>query len=261
MEQVRNIKLLAKKHISGIHRILLNRDRFWDKLQNKFQSKMDLAYTEAVSESSIPILIGRAELGEENSIEILNFIDDSILQLETKIPTNLYSIYEDMVAQMVLEFDKQIMDNPNAAYLNWLAELLAIDKLLESNEYEIVNFESLLTNGKRADFELKSKNGITSYIDVVSLHIKEDKAETKEMLKQHIDSKLTTKISNKFGDIDRSDKFILPVFWFDYSIIDKVVDYIETSDLESENIISPCRLTFFHEDDLKPHFGTIVTNS
>ena len=261
MEKIRSLKELASRHIPEIYKLIEQKKSSWNKLQKKFQKKIDSAVVGTQTESSIPLFLGRAELGEENFIQILKFIDTNILDLASKIPNNLQSEFEKMVVRMIQECDPQTQKKPNPAYLNWLGELLAINKLLESEEYELINFETKLVNGKEADFELKSKSNEVSFVDVVNIHINMEKAETEEGLKKEIDDKLNEKITINFGGTDISDKFILPILWFDYSIIEKVEYYIKNSDLDKRHIIAPCRLTFYEEENIPPYFGAIISNN
>lgn len=222
-----------------IYSILKDKTGLWKRLQKRFERKIDTAEVGQDTENSIPLLLGKAELGEELAINFLKWLDDKIPSIKEKLPLNLHPSYDKMIGNMIQEFEKGEVQRLIPRYLNWLAEFLAIEKLIASSEYDIVRFESPIGIGNNtADYELVNQEGEKILVDVVSIHISNDKATSPELLKMEIDGKIEGKLKKKFNN-SMNGCFLLPVLWYDDEISTKVLGYLEKASLEELNVISP----------------------
>ncbi|MCH2235640.1 MAG: hypothetical protein MK078_15470 [Crocinitomicaceae bacterium] len=254
MSEIKLISEFAKKHIPKIYNLIGENESFWKKLQSKFEKKIDLAKVDDVTEVSIPILLGQAELQNQIALSFLSFIDETCADISTKIPQNLNNKYVSSLRTMVSEFDPVTPENPNPCYLNWFAEMLAIQKLISDENYEIEDFESPMENGKSADFLLVDKNGSKLHIDVVNIHIKPD---TPELINKQLETKILKKVKSKYANVPSNGKYILPVLWFDDELIHNVLNAIRSIDLASQNVIPPCTLCINPDDFLKSFLSTV----
>ena len=261
MTEIRNIKELLSKHLPHVYSIIKDDSRIWNKLQTKFEVKLTGINSEVIIENSIPILLGRAELNDQISIDFLKFVDKTINSLKGKIPAELNSLFRKMIGTMIQEFDKKTLDKLTPNYLNWFAEFLAINKILENGTYQLVNFETKQSNDRPMDFELKDDKGKTILIDVFSKHIPNEKAENQELLTLYLNRELDNKFNYKTENLTSKDgRYILPVFWFDDEIKDNILVYLKTANLNERNIIDPSVLVQNKlEENTEFIFGTILS--
>lgn len=254
---MRPLKSLLQGFCPNIYSIIDDNNKYWNKLQKKFEEKLDKLNLGDQTESSILITIGRAADGDETALSFLSFIDHSIAKLKALLPMEMHNAYIKMIKNFVQEFDKEKLDKPNPAYLNWLSEILVLISLISNGEYTLIEFESKLSNGKRMDYALKHKNGQTSLIDVVNIHVPNKKADSKELLALTINSKLDDKMDSKTTKLkDKTGLFILPVLWYSNEIVSEIFTYLKESNLASRNIVEPSSLVTI---DGKFSFGTIIS--
>lgn len=239
-----NIKTLISRHTPNIHELIGNDNGYWEKLQVKFEAKIETIEVGQVTENSIPILVGKIE--ENNDPISLNFvqlIEGTIKELRAKLTPELLGKLEGMIRTLVLEFDKIVMEKPNPAYLNWFSEMVAINFILKSEGYELINFETKLSNGKSMDFEIQDPSGGVVLIDVVNIHISSDRAENQQKLNLFINGKLSQKNAAKTSGLENTQGlFILPILWFDDVIASNIVAYVNSTNFNEGNIMTPCML-------------------
>lgn len=244
MSDVIKIRDLAARHLPKIFFMTKDKVSIWNKVQSKFEKKLDNIKVGEEFENSIPILLGKAELGDDISIRFLAFIDQTLSIISNKLPHKLYPQFISMIGRFINEFDVQRVERPNPTYLNSYAEFLAVLRLLESDSYELISFEKPISNGKRIDFELKNKQtGEWALVDVVSVHVPNKKAINRDLLRLTLDTKLDDKFSSKTeGLIKKDGIYILPILWFEDSIKNEILDHLSNTDLNQRSIIEPCAL-------------------
>jgi len=241
MSDITKIRDLAAQYLPQIYSITKGKVSIWNKVQSKFEKKLDDIKVGEVFENSIPILLGNAELGDSISIRFLEFIDQTIHSVFKRLPKHLYTRFIKMIEAFIQAFDIKLIEHPNPTYLNLLAEFLAVLRLLESNEYELIGFEKQIPNGKSIDFELKNKQtGSIALVDVVSIHVPNKKAVNKDLLRLTLDTKLDDKYNDKTKKlITKEGIYILPIFWFEDSIKKDILEYLDENNIQQRYIIEP----------------------
>lgn len=251
---MKSVLSLAEKHIPKMVLLIGKDQEFWDQLQLKFELRISTAEVDQLAENSIPRLIGSAETGNLVASEFLAFIDDSTWRVYNALSDELKNIFVLSVKKLCLEFRKKDEEYPTPSYLNWISELLVLEKFLFSPDHRIINFETKMENGKCADLEVLDSSNSTILIDVVNIHLK---AKHRKGIFREINRKLKEKINSKFGGMSMKGKYLLPVIWFDMNLSNFVLDAIKNLDLASMNIIPPCTLFYTPEDIRKSYLSTI----
>ncbi|MDR2084168.1 MAG: hypothetical protein LBP67_04160 [Bacteroidales bacterium] len=246
------LKNLTAQYCPFLYDIIKNKESIWDKVSNKFEEKLEIAKDiitnkgQILTENSLPILLGKAEEGDSISKDFLKFIDSEIKYLFDSSPIELKEKTVGLCKRLFLEFDTVELSKPNPTYLNGVAEILVINKLIKSGEYTLLSIEENLSNGKSADFLLKkNETNEKSYVEVFNIHVDDEKVSNFEDFKTFIDKRIEDKYSNKTSGLDGSTKqifFLCPVIWSGDSIASILKEYDEKFSLQSKNILNPCSL-------------------
>ena len=208
------LEILFENFLPNTFKILADEKKHWKKFNSKLKKKAAEAQVGSITEASLPILLNRAYLGDSTAKNFLKFIDTEVFHLSKLIPPSIEDQFKVIVRTLSKEFDIYTQSNPNPAYLNWLAEVLALKKFLESGRFQLLGLEKKLTNGKSVDFHLLSDQK-SLLVEVMSIHIPKRKIQNPTTVKRHIKNKLDEKISVKFDGLkDLSSVYILPVLFF-----------------------------------------------
>ena len=265
-----SLKDLTKEFCPNLYDILKDDQKFWEQLTKKFETKLNIA-TPAVeasgkikTESSIPVLIGRAKQGESVFITFLKYVDTEIKFLFDSLLSELKQKGKDLFKRLFLEFDLVEMDNPNPTYLNGISEILTANTLIRSGDYQIIGIEAKLSNGKTADFELiKNETGKTSYVEVYNKHVKAEKASSIEKFTIIVDEAIIAKLASKTIGLTAEEKanlFLIITLWPDAEIQEYLENYSKSFSLQNLNALPPTILTQYDSNGVKSFGFGFVNN-
>ena len=100
-------------------------------------------------------------------------------------------------------------------YLNFIGELTVLNEILKAKKYELKNVEEKIKSNRNASADFLFLDKATSLellIEVVNIHLESWELKDEELVFNHITSKVTEKIKNKFTGAARP--FCLqPVIW------------------------------------------------
>lgn len=100
-------------------------------------------------------------------------------------------------------------------YLNFIGELGVLNEMLKTKQYELKNVEEQIKSDSNvsADFLFIDKQtGLEQLIEVVNIHLADKELKDEQLTLNHIKSKVSGKIENKFKDTNRCFS-IQPVIW------------------------------------------------
>lgn len=108
-----------------------------------------------------------------------------------------------------------ILTEVDKNYLNFIGELAVLSKELETGKYKLLRIEEKIkpNSNVSADFHLfDTGSNFELLIEVINIHLEDAVLTDETVVKNHIGSKITEKINDKFSDTSRN--FILqPVIW------------------------------------------------
>lgn len=264
-----NLKDLTNEFCPNLYDILKDDQKFWENLTKKFETKLNIATPvveasgKVTTESSIPILIGRAKQGESIMISFLKYVDTEVKFLFDSLLPELKKKGKDLFKRLFLEFDLIEMKNPNPTYLNGISEILTANTLIRNGDYQIIDIEAILSNGKTADFELiRNETGKTCYVEVYNKHIKADKIASIEGFKTIVDKAIKDKLVSKTSELTAEEKanlFLTITLWPDTIIHEYLEDYSKTFNLQNLNAFPPTILNQYDSNGSKSFgFGFIA---
>ncbi len=134
------------------------------KLAKEGDSKMDV--------HSIFEWIVSAEAGDRKSAAFLAFLNHTCKNVQLRIDNRLHSKLKSIITNILVSFDTDVDLKNNPAYLNYLGELLIIDRILSaSDKFRLEGIEVKLPNGKTADIQITDiVNGTKVLFDIVSIN-------------------------------------------------------------------------------------------
>lgn len=264
------LKDLTNEFCPSLYDILKGDQKFWDQLTKKFENKLNIA-TPAVAtsgmvktESSIPVLIGRAKQGESIIISFLKYIDTEVEFLFDSLLPELKQKGKDLFKRLFLEFDLKKMKNPNPTYLNGISEILTANTLIRNGDYRIIDIEPELSNRRTADFKLiKNETSKTCYVEVYNKHIKADNITNLEEFTSIVDEAIKEKHTLKTTGLTANEKanlFFATTLWPDAKIYQYLENYAKSFNLYNLNAFLPTILTQYDSNGVKSFGFGFITN-
>ncbi|MGN7202666.1 hypothetical protein ACTHQF_00220 [Pedobacter sp. SAFR-022] len=261
-----NLKNFTQKFCPFLYDIINNKEYIWNEVSSKFEVKLNNANEKVLSEggiiieNSLPALLGRAEQGDVLCISFLRFIDSEIKTLYDFVPPHLKNTAIGLFHRLFLEFDKKEQAKPNPTYLNGLSEIMSINKLLKTGDYELDGIEDSLTNNKRADFTLiHNQTKAKSYVEVFNIHVDSKQVEDCEAFDRFMNHRINQKYLEKTKHLDddiKSRFFLISIIWADDDVAELVKQYCQNFDLKDIQAIGPCSLVQYNKDGNKMfYFG------
>jgi len=142
-------------------------------------------------------------------------------------------------------------------YLNFIGELAVLNAILKTKQYEFKNVEEKIKFGSNvsADFLFIDKQTrLEQLVEVVSIHLEDKELKNEQRIVNHIKSKVTEKINNKFIGTDRP-YLIQPVIWTrDIDDIDFLKKLHKRGEIEIQNMNSPFVYYTFLVKTYEHHF-------
>lgn len=192
-----------------------------------------------------------AELGNVKSKFFLDFIDKQITHSFKQIDKGFHDKLKSTVKNLILTVHTTVEQFKNPEYLNYIAEILAINQIQSNKRYTLVDIERKLPNGKRVDFVFKDNDeGIIFCVDVLSIH-NIDCNKTQEDLSHFLLNRFNQKLEEKtiglkeernkikFGKKDYVPFSIWPFIWTEPKKIVKYLDVFKKVELKYANVM-PC---------------------
>lgn len=261
-----NLKSFTKQFCPFLFEIIGDKEFIWNDISSKFGKKLENANVKILDEggiiieNSLPVLLGKAEQGDNLSKIFLSFIDSEIKILYNSVPTKLKDKVIGLFRRLFMEFDKAEQVKPNPTYLNGLSEILAINKLIKSGDYELEAIEENLANNKCADFSLL--HGVTkvkSFVEIYNIHVESSKVEDFESFKKFMDDRIIQKYSDKTNGLDTETKshfYLISIIWANDDVNEYINQYSRDFSLERINALKPCSLVQFDKKGIKGfYFG------
>jgi hypothetical protein len=242
------LQLYFGKFLPKTYLLIIDEKNFWKKLIKKWEKKLDQIEVNNITEGSVSILLGKAQLGNEVAIRFLSYVDNEIDELTNIVPVNLRHKLKKTICQFVIESDIVSQKKPNPAYLNWLAEMLSLKKILSSNSYQLIDFEAEQLNNKKFDFHLKDTSNDV-FVEVMNIHITNEYLVSLELIEKFIRGKLQQKIDDKYKNLaDTTRRYLLPVVWFDNEAHSLIVESLHVFGDFPNIVISPCAFMKYRDN-------------
>lgn len=165
-------------------------------------------------------LIGNVLIyNDSSSSKFLTYITMVIRRLNTGL--------DNKQKQMAGKIIRNLLKNISLDYIHSVGELFFLDKVIDTKQYELLEVEFKMKNGKRIDFRFCSKiNKDVVLVEILNIHL--DKLNIKsqaEFLKQ-ITNKVGDKIFDKTNGILEDYQFLLQlIFWGSGDELKKVSEY------------------------------------
>jgi hypothetical protein len=204
-----------------------------------------------------------ASTGDKKAISFLNYIDNQCSSLLETVEPRFRNQISGVIRNMLFTMDAASIQPNNPAYMNFLGEIIGLMYLLNSsnNNYQLVEIEGSLLNGKSADFVFRNKeSGELIYIEFVSYHnIDPNKIESDEEFIKFLEKKFDDKISYKTENLDSEGNLltisgekvpfaILPIIWTEIIDLLPFKKAFEKLDSKYANVFQCCSL---HVQDIE----------
>ncbi len=245
---------LAQEYIPFIYSLIDSET--WDVMESKMDEKVTelekalKTNLKVQTELSISVLLAEASRGPDisnNYIVFLSFINNKIESIYNNIDSNFQIDLISMIKRLMKEGDIKVLEYITPQYLNWIAEFLVLDMFLQKKNITLIDIERDNENGRSMDFVIETNN-ITLYIDVVTVHIRGEAAINMENLKRTIEGKIEGKIvSKKISDLE--DNYIMPIFSFDESNKESILNYLRSTTLSCK-VIEPYYIAQYTDGEI-----------
>jgi len=222
----------------------------------------------AVVETCFFDLLQGAERGDHSCKSFLKEIDSVVSELRGLVGVKNQDGLKKIIKGMLSSFDSEVMPRPNPAYLNSIGELASLLVILKKSDFELLQFEKKIQNGKHIDFYLKNKiTGFEIFIEVVNIHLDDtvpyDEISVGDVVEKKIDDKIkcTTKGISHLNDIERDLNFLAMV-WCDLETLNDNRQFFEDFAEKYYKLLQPCIILQYRENlsnDYKYIFGTITS--
>ena len=198
-----------------------------------------------------------ASTGDKKALSFLNFIDHQCCSLLETVEPRFRNHINGTIRNMLFAMDAAAIQPNNPAYINFLGEIIGLMHLLSlsNSNYELVEIEGSLSNGKSADFVFRNKeSGDLIYIEFVSYHnIDPSKIESDEEFINFLEKKFDQKISDKTKNLNSEGNLlmingeevlfaILPIIWTEISDLLPFKKAFEKLDAKYANVFQCCSL-------------------
>jgi len=193
----------------------------WQSINHRYKQRIEHINRELTLQPSITIettiydLIVMANEGDLIASKYLKYINHLFQTIHKKIPTYLEKKFIKSIEPLLLNFDER-----SSKYQNVIGEYSALLKILSLDEinYDLINIEYPLTNGKFADFNIKeTTSGNNLLIEIYNIHVKERMIKSEEELETFLIGRIQSKVNDKLKGLDNNlikSKFVvLPILW------------------------------------------------
>lgn len=200
---------LTIKYCPNIHALLKDR-KFseWDRLDTLISNQ--LQKDKIIKTNFIRLLFEIEKSNNQFAKSFSTYIDQLVLDILTLVPKNKKQIW--------LAINGKITNIADWNYLNPIGELSVLKKLIISNSFELLEFETKFPNGRKKDFLVKSlSNNKEILIEVVNIHLPVVKIEfdkIKEILIHKVQTKINNEVKNVSDKLQLENLFIIPVVWY-----------------------------------------------
>ncbi|RFS26224.1 hypothetical protein DVR12_00080 [Chitinophaga silvatica] len=221
----------------------IKKDRFTNYLNN----------SQKLFEVNLYDLFDMMEIGNRQAYFFLYLIKRSLEELCNAIPENNRYKLRDTLYNMLVQFDHK--------HRNYIGELLVLNNIVKSQQFELIEIEEPITNSTSADFFLRNKTtGATELLEVVNIHIDQPKEDIKKFIEGKLEAKFEAKTKNQ---IEYKRFTLIPVVWAPYKILRQIEKLYDDGDgIRLAYSLPPCAFASFDVENtinfvLK--FGTIPT--
>lgn len=143
-------------------------------------------------------------MGQKPNIQFLSFINNVCRELTQNLTTDERTLIKQNISNL-LEYGEN--------FLNYLGEICVLNCFMKTGLYSLDRVEHGTKTGKKIDFVFNEKvAGRKHFIEVVNIEIPTEKLSNDQALERH----LTTKLTNKLEDTDKSgvtEYTLIPVLW------------------------------------------------
>jgi hypothetical protein len=136
----------------------------------------------------------------------------------------------------------KVLLNPNKDYLNFIGELATLNKLMLTEEYELINIEETIHPERAVSADIffkRKKDGIELLIEVLNLHIENKEFKNNCEIESHLSAKFSKKVGEKIINPERL-VLIQPVLWTSgLAQIKQLCDFYEEGKFNITYVIPP----------------------
>lgn len=153
---------------------------------------------------------GLSKAYQDTIIAINNEINKALAYC--KLHPKFTNSVNDIIKKTLVEMDNDIF-NPNSAFKNWINELFVFNLLAKWDDYDIVDLERSLGNGKTCDFVCRNRNGQEIWFEVITLQqIDSSKQDDNNSMNDYLNKRITDKYNMKTEGLkDIPNIKILPI--------------------------------------------------
>lgn len=148
-----------------------------------------------------------AEAGDRKSAAFLRFINSTFKNAQSKIDASLQSKLKDIITKIVTSFDTDVNLKNNPAYVNFIGELLSIDRILHfSDKFILTGIEVKMPNKKTADIQvIDIRDRSKVLIEVVSINnFDPNKLQSEDDVFACITNKFNQKLEDKTANLEEA---------------------------------------------------------
>lgn len=231
----------------------------WDTINSNFIKVHNRREAESIKEPGklfqvnlYSLIIAKEVHRSRTAFVFLDFLQRTLEELcDTLTPANKKELRRTLY-QVLINFDHK--------YRNYFGELLILNNAVKHGAHRLVKIESPITESKTADFLLENEKEGRVLVEVVNIHIDDDRND----VKRFIAGKLEDKFISKAGDQKNSKPFtIVPVIWASHKQLRRLEAMYGSGDgiQVPFSCLPPCAYATFDYDADRfiNKFGTITT--
>lgn len=145
----------------------------------------------------------------------------------TVVLRRLNAVLNQQQKLMVGKTVRNFLKNFSLDYIHFIGELFFLDRMIASNEYELIMIEDKMKNGKDIDFRLYFKrNKQEILVEIMNVRLNTSNLESFSIFHEHLNRKVTDKIFDKTkGQISDYNFHLQPILWGSGDELKKVVSF------------------------------------
>ena len=259
-----DVKNRLNEYIPALFELIPEKGFDWKKIERVFNKKYIELNKRFETEgepfqikASFYGIITQAIQGNVLALRIFDFVNKLFEELADNLNENERLLIKDNVFHVLVSQDEK--------YLNYIGELAALNKVIKTGNYRLLNVEQKLDadnpNSSNIDFTLFDEQAKSEHrVEIVNVHLDETNTLSEANIERLLDQKLRNKVLKKAKG-SKSSFLLVPIIWGSHEFIRKILAYYEDTDFSLANVSIPCCFVPFSdsEGNMVARFGTIDT--
>jgi hypothetical protein len=243
-----DIKKVLYYRVPSLMELTEKQNLDWNRINQLFAAWMfkyaNIPENDTVTEEAHIYLIAIESVnGNKQALGLFTFFDRLFQELVKVLSDNEKKLIGNNIFNLLTNFDSK--------YLNFVGEIAVLNNLIKSNQYNLIDVETKVLNGKSIDFKLSNKrNNENVFVEVLNIHINSNKVESDEnKIKKFLETRINRKYTEKTSNLLPSFKLnIVPVIWGSAKVLEIYSSFFRSNSLETPYSTEPVSFLTFTDD-------------